>query len=104
MATKSHLNKVLLANSVATVFALALWLAGGLSLSRNTPLALAVLQEATPTTTPTPVPGAHVAIEESDEGVLVNDLNGNGLIDPADTVRNAITYRNSGSEVLTGIW
>jgi uncharacterized repeat protein (TIGR01451 family) len=44
-----------------------------------------------------------VAIEKSEEGVLVNDLNSNGVIDPGDTVRFGVTYRNSGTVVLTGI-
>ncbi len=55
------------------------------------------------TQTPTPASGASLAVEKSSAGTLVDDPNNNGLIDPGDTVRNEITYRNSGTESVTGI-
>jgi uncharacterized repeat protein (TIGR01451 family) len=57
----------------------------------------------TATPRPTAVPGANLAVEKSLDSQLVNDLNGDGLIDPGDTVRFTITFRNSGSENLSNV-
>jgi uncharacterized repeat protein (TIGR01451 family) len=65
--------------------------------------AAAALQAATRTPMPTAVPGVSVVVEKSVEGALTYDENANGLVDPGDTVRYEIVFRNSGTDALTGI-
>jgi uncharacterized repeat protein (TIGR01451 family) len=73
----------------------------GFTLAR-TPLSAAVpaLQEVTPspdqTITPTPTSVPNLEASTIVEHQLVEDRNGDGKVDPGDTIRNTITYANTG--------
>jgi hypothetical protein len=66
----------------------------------NTAGAQAALQ-AENTPTPTTVPSPHLSLAIT--SVLVVDLNENTHIDPGDTIRYKIEYRNSGNAAVTNI-
>ena len=71
-------------------------------LFENTVVVHAVLLETT-TPIPTKVVGAHLSLEKTAENRLISDLNENGTIDPGDTIRYTIIFRNSGHEIVTGV-
>lgn len=90
----------------AFVLILSILLVGMMGLDFLQPtVPVAALQVPIPTRTfkPAPVPGAKLEISKTVESPLVNDLNGNGLIDPGDTVRYKIEYKNTGNVEVTGI-
>jgi hypothetical protein len=70
----------------------------------NGPVAAAAFfQEATPTPTPTPTPAPTLIIVKEVSPDLVNDLDGDGVIDPGDTIKYIITYENIGDAEATKV-
>ena len=69
--------------------------------------AAAFLQEepptATPTATPTPTPAPTLTIVKEVSPDLVNDLDGDKVIDPGDTIKYIITYENIGNTEATKV-
>jgi len=65
--------------------------------------AAAFFQEETPTPTPTPTPAPTLTIVKEVSPDLVNDLDGDKVIDPGDTIKYIITYENIGDAKATKV-
>jgi uncharacterized repeat protein (TIGR01451 family) len=65
--------------------------------------AAAFLQDETPTPTPTPTPAPTLIIVKEVSPDLVNDLDGDEVIDPGDTIKYIITYENIGDAEATKV-
>lgn len=101
MIDSSRLPRAIFICCIAILLALALWLLV-LSTSSQNLEPVAALQEETPTPESTLVPG-ELTIKKDFDVQLVSDLNGNGLLDPGDTVRYSINFQNTGTIDVTNV-
>ena len=97
---KSSLYIMLMILVVANLFAFV-----GYSVfpSSGSVAAAAFLQEEPPTATPTATPAPTLIIVKEVSPDLVNDLDGDGVIDPGDTIKYTITYENIGGAEATKV-
>jgi len=91
---------LLMISAVASLFASVGY---GVFPSSGSVAVAAFLQEGTPTPPPTPTPAPTLILVKEVSPDLVNDLDGDEVIDPGDTIKHIITYENIGDADATQV-